>query len=1073
MADAEDVLHQIEYRWRDRRDLAPVASTMSPESLHGWDSWIRTWVRHPHIDGLWESLCYQVLPNGRAALAWRYDDRGAAEREDGTRGGPLVSRVLVGRARLLTPEVAIVLCRAGLPASAGPRPGQVSTGSELPLVPVGELSPLVRERAAGLDEEAARQDGLRQVVTAALSDPQTPLVILVPPKRILEPPGEGLQCPLLWGLRQVLWPLLGIIGRGWSFSTFEPPLGNLDPATLPDIVFRQVQDVPSAPPAMWRKEIKCRPLDPSMPEPDSHYAQLADWLVAEYRERGGDELRQLIAGCCGAEQSLLVRLDKVYEQLRTVWSPIQISPRPAVSPEPAQIAADESMSAEFFPSHNGHAFISYVREDSLHVDSLQRRLEDAGVRVWRDTADLWPGEDWRRKIRQAIQEDALVFIACFSERSLARKTSFQNEELTLAIEQLRRRRPDDPWLIPVRFSECEIPDLDIGADRTLRSIQRADLFGERSDEGIARLVAAILRILGPDESLASSLAHSRATREQVLTSFQEPSSEVSRFWNTATEEMRGDALLLMLGRQDQAAAIALSAQWETIAQDVIKLLQNKVENGETSEVEWCLTALHAAGLTDAEDRLLGRLLVPAGHEPNDYQQYMSALVSLLQERLVPSHGTYQFSCTVLGYGLHTGWQACLVRDLLESETATAQGIPRAVGWVNWLCRSESAGAGERPAWVAALSFMLEEQVNDQSAEGIQLLMRTDAAWAVVILRLAQQARRLPDVLEVADLSLVDLAGRASVSQRSSGSGRFGALLSVLTFNLWRHGGAPKSAAAVDVVRVVLGGSPAVFPTNLAGEYVDGLDRALALEVLGPLRARIGQQILVSTYGNFRRSSEWIELLNFWASFGSLRPSLVEFVAGLSEHNRPFDSQLSHSYWSIFAGDPRLTAYASAGRLLAAALEAVKNPETALLRKTHDSGIFGTELALACYEARVSGLPVQEILRALGHARIYRLTPRILDDTLREFQALLYYTAGAEGKQEIESTSERDLFECYERIVSGEFGDAYGLRFKEQLTARLRAEIQARKQVLSRMGGERGQSVQRLLFGRKKDSPHGG
>jgi hypothetical protein len=87
------------------------------------------------------------------------------------------------------------------------------------------------------------------------------------------------------------------------------------------------------------------------------------------------------------------------------------------------LAADESVSAESPPSHNGHAFISYVREDSLHVDSLQRRLEEAGVRVWRDTADLWPGEDWRRKFRQAIQEDALVFIACFSQRSLARKTS--------------------------------------------------------------------------------------------------------------------------------------------------------------------------------------------------------------------------------------------------------------------------------------------------------------------------------------------------------------------------------------------------------------------------------------------------------------------------------------------------------------------------------------------------------------------------------------------------------------------------------------------------------------------------
>jgi hypothetical protein len=147
----------------------------------------------------------------------------------------------------------------------------------------------------------------------------------------------------------------------------------------------------------------------------------------------------------------------------------------------------------------GHAFISYVREDSHHVDRLQRRLEEAGVRVWRDTADLWPGEDWRAKIRQAIIDDALVFIACFSQQSLARAKSYQNEELTLAIEQLRRRAPDDPWLIPVRLDDCEIPNRDIGAGRTLTSIQRADLFGDRADEGVARLVAAVLRILGRGE----------------------------------------------------------------------------------------------------------------------------------------------------------------------------------------------------------------------------------------------------------------------------------------------------------------------------------------------------------------------------------------------------------------------------------------------------------------------------------------------------------------------------------------------------------------------------------------------
>jgi hypothetical protein len=143
----------------------------------------------------------------------------------------------------------------------------------------------------------------------------------------------------------------------------------------------------------------------------------------------------------------------------------------------------------------GHAFISYAREDSRRVDALQQTLQAVGVPVWRDTADLWPGEDWRMKIRHAITEHALVFIACFSQASISRVKGYYNEELVLAIEQLRLRPLDNPWLIPVRFDECEIPDRDIGGGRTLMSIQCADLFGEHSHEGIARLKAGVMRIL--------------------------------------------------------------------------------------------------------------------------------------------------------------------------------------------------------------------------------------------------------------------------------------------------------------------------------------------------------------------------------------------------------------------------------------------------------------------------------------------------------------------------------------------------------------------------------------------------
>jgi TIR domain len=121
--------------------------------------------------------------------------------------------------------------------------------------------------------------------------------------------------------------------------------------------------------------------------------------------------------------------------------------------------------------------------------------ESAGIPVWRDITSVWAGQDWRVEVRRAINSDALAFIACFSHNSESRTVSYQNEELVLAIEQLRLRRPGAQWLIPVRLDECEIPDLDIGAGRTLRSIQRADVFGRQRDRALTTLVGSVRRIL--------------------------------------------------------------------------------------------------------------------------------------------------------------------------------------------------------------------------------------------------------------------------------------------------------------------------------------------------------------------------------------------------------------------------------------------------------------------------------------------------------------------------------------------------------------------------------------------------
>jgi TIR domain len=157
---------------------------------------------------------------------------------------------------------------------------------------------------------------------------------------------------------------------------------------------------------------------------------------------------------------------------------------PAAGSDGMQLAAAPGITS---PPSQSHAFISYVREDSGEADALQKLLEAAEVPVWRDTSSLWPGEDWRSKIRSAISRDALVFIACFSSHSAARRKSYQNEELLLAVDQLRQRQPDDPWLIPVRFDDCDVPDYELGAGRTLASLQRVDLFGANRQLGARRL----------------------------------------------------------------------------------------------------------------------------------------------------------------------------------------------------------------------------------------------------------------------------------------------------------------------------------------------------------------------------------------------------------------------------------------------------------------------------------------------------------------------------------------------------------------------------------------------------------
>jgi len=141
-----------------------------------------------------------------------------------------------------------------------------------------------------------------------------------------------------------------------------------------------------------------------------------------------------------------------------------------------------------------YVFISYVRSNKSIVDHLKNDLTIRhGVKVWLDRDDIGAGVDWRQAIRKAIQDGAF-FIACFSEEYNERDRTYMDEELTLAIDELRRRPTDKAWFIPVKLNECEIPDCDIGGRETLDALQYVELYKDW-DDGIQRILNVILASL--------------------------------------------------------------------------------------------------------------------------------------------------------------------------------------------------------------------------------------------------------------------------------------------------------------------------------------------------------------------------------------------------------------------------------------------------------------------------------------------------------------------------------------------------------------------------------------------------
>jgi len=128
-------------------------------------------------------------------------------------------------------------------------------------------------------------------------------------------------------------------------------------------------------------------------------------------------------------------------------------------------------------------FLSYASQDKPLVRELSRRLVGEGwIDTWLDEKNLLPGQDWRVKIEEAVEESDIVII-CLSNNSVT-KEGYVQKELRYAREIALEKPEDSIFLIPLRFDECEVP-------RGLRFYQWVDYFGEKKDSSYQALAASL------------------------------------------------------------------------------------------------------------------------------------------------------------------------------------------------------------------------------------------------------------------------------------------------------------------------------------------------------------------------------------------------------------------------------------------------------------------------------------------------------------------------------------------------------------------------------------------------------
>lgn len=138
-------------------------------------------------------------------------------------------------------------------------------------------------------------------------------------------------------------------------------------------------------------------------------------------------------------------------------------------------------------------FLAHASEDKQEVLQLYELLKSSGYHPWLDVKDLIPGQTWSTEIPKAIKNSDFV-ILCLSQKSVE-KEGYLQKEFRLALNKYAEKPPGKIFLIPLKFNECQIPDLqlpDLGVN--LRDIQWLNYWEADGFENLVRAIKYQLKI---------------------------------------------------------------------------------------------------------------------------------------------------------------------------------------------------------------------------------------------------------------------------------------------------------------------------------------------------------------------------------------------------------------------------------------------------------------------------------------------------------------------------------------------------------------------------------------------------